>query len=115
MAEPQFPLATIELRHARIELWPYNVTTVFPDGKQVVAAPNGDETIIETACHEALHSILQLALSDRPSHCLRAVADEDGKRWTPERREEEALAYGMTPHVAALVRAVGKAYAQAED
>lgn len=111
-AMPTEPLATLKLHHATIEFWNDNVRTVFhEDQSRVPAAPNEGETIIDTAVHEALHSILAQVTQDRPSECLRAVADGDGRRWTQGRREEEAMAYGMGPLVVALHRALCEAYA----
>ena len=100
------PLAVVRMNHATLEVWPDSVRTVFADGKAVPAAPNGDETLTHTAVHELLHSAIQEALTDQPSHCLRAVADGDGKRWTDQRRFEEGLAYSMTPRLVALVEAL---------
>ena len=102
------PLATIELDHVVVELWPTHVRSVFKsDGAVVPAAPNGDETIIETAIHELLHHMVAQIKDKSPSHCLRAVAEGDGKRWTPERLEEESFVFPlgklMTPSVYTLI------------
>ena len=104
------PLAVIALNHAKLELWPDCVRTVFADGKEVVAAPNGDETILDCAIHECLHSIYAQVTHDRPSACLRAVADGEGKRWTPERKAEEAFCYGAGLILTDAMRKMAKAY-----
>lgn len=113
------PLATIHLDHAAIELWPGHVRTVFKDGATVPAAPNGTETILDTAIHELLHHVHAQVKTQGESFCLRAVAQGDGKRWTPERLEEESFAYPagklLAPIVAQLLEAygaVGSKYAQ---
>lgn len=102
-------LAVFELKHAKIELWPTHIRTVFPDGSVVPAAPNGDETIIETAIHEFLHHLYAEVKHKAPSECLTAVAKGDGKRWTPERLEEECFAFPagklLTPFVMELIKA----------
>lgn len=104
------PLAVIALNHAKLELWPSHVRTVFADGAEVCAAPNGNETIWDTAIHELLHSVFAQVTHDRPSACLRAVADGDGKRWTPERRAEESFSYGAGLILADAVRKMARAY-----
>ena len=105
------PLATIQLHHATLELWPEHVRTIFhEDAAEVPAAPNGSETVIDTAIHEFLHSAIAQAWGDKPSECLRAVADGDGRRWTDARRFEEALAFGMGPLVKAMHLALCDAY-----
>lgn len=116
------PLAVIRLDHAAVELWPTHVRTVFNDGAVVPAAPNGTETILDTAIHELLHHVYAQVKNKGESVCLRAAAQGDGKRWTPERLEEESFAFPagqlLAPMVAQLVEvygAVGSKYAQAAD
>lgn len=108
------PLAVLRLRHATMEFWADCVVSVFPDGLDVPAEPNGIETIIQTACHEASHHLLAQVMHDRPSVCLRAVAEGDGHRWTDDRRAEEDLAYPLglilAEFVTAMIRAYGPAH-----
>ena len=101
------PISVLSFNHARFEIWPDSVRTIFKaDGAEVVAAPNSGETLIDCAVHEALHHIVSQAKSDTPSACLRAVADGDAYRWTEDRREEESLCFGMGHLVVDLVRAI---------
>ena len=87
------PLARIALPHgARLDLWPTNVTTVLPDGREVPAAPNGDDDMLDTLAHELAHSLCADVLTASPSLCLTAQADGDGRRWTDERLAEETVA-----------------------
>lgn len=114
------PLGVVRLKHADLELWPDCVVSVFrSDGLDVTAAPNGMETIVMTACHEASHHILSQIMHDRPSVCLRAVAEGDGHRWTDERRAEEDLAYPMglilSVFVMEMIRAYGPRYLAGAD
>lgn len=104
------PLAVITLNHATLELWPTHCRTIFADGKEATAAPTGGDTLIQTVCHELLHSLFAQAIHNAPSACLRAVADGDGRRWTPERRAEEAFAYGGSKALAEAVRQMARAY-----
>lgn len=108
MTERLEPTASIDLNHAIFEIWwPTHVRTVFKsDGRTVEAAPNPGENFIQTAIHEFLHSIVAEAENDEPSVVLRAVADGDGRRWTPERRAEEGLAYSMGNRLAQLYTAL---------
>lgn len=108
------PLAKVRLTHATMELWPDCVVSVFPDGLDVPAAPNGLETLIDTASHEWAHHALGQVLHDRPSVCLRAVADGDGHRWTDERHEEETRAYALGLILAEFVGAMIRAYGPAD-
>ena len=87
------PLAVIRLNHVEFELWLTHVRSIFADGSEVNAAPNGDETIIETALHELLHHVYAQVTTNTPSACLKAVAVGDGVRWTPERKQEENFAF----------------------
>lgn len=109
------PLASIKLSHAKMELWPGHVRTVFPDGREVCAAPNGDETIIDTAVHELLHSVYAQVVRDTPSACLDAVSRGGPVGWTLARREEEAFAYGATAPMAQAIRKLIKAYGEGSD
>lgn len=104
------PLAIISLRHARLELWPGHVRTVFPDGLTVEAAPNPGETIFDTALHELAHHIVGWVLHDEPSACLRAVAEGDGRRWTDRRRQEEEAALVLGPLLVDTMTKLAEAY-----
>lgn len=100
----------VRLAHAKLELWPDCVLTVFPDGLDVPAAPNGVETLIDTAAHEWAHSALAQVLHDRPSVCLRGVAEGHGRTWTDGKHDEETKAYALGLLLADFVRAMFKAY-----
>lgn len=109
-------LAVLTLPHCTFEVWGSDeghakghVLTRFPDGLTVPAAPNGDEGLLDTACHEASHHLVAQMRHGRPSVCLRAVAEGDGRRWTDERRAEEDEAFALGRMLAELVRAVGVA------
>lgn len=104
------PLATIHLRHSKLELWPSHCRTVFPDGRTVEAAPNEGETITDCVAHELAHHLISQAMHDKPSACLRAVANGDGNRWTPRRREEEEAALSIGPALVEAVTKIAEAY-----
>lgn len=104
------PLAVIALNHAKLELWPSHVRTVFADGAEVCAAPNGKETLLDTVCHEVAHILHAEVLHGREPVCLRAVADGDGRRWTDDRREEEDFSFPAGIILAKTIRAFVDAY-----
>ena len=104
------PLAVLRFKHALLELWPDCCLTVFPDGLDVPATPNGLETLLDTVAHEASHHLLAQVLHDRPSVCLRAQAEGEGRRWTDERHDEETKAFAMGLLLADLLKAVVRAY-----
>lgn len=105
-------LTKVELNSATIEFWEDNVRTVFKDSKCVTAAPNEGESMLDTAIHEVLHSIVAEALHNGPSECLRGVAEGNGRQWTPGKVYEEGLAYSMTPSIKKLFEALQEAYAR---
>lgn len=105
------PLAVFTLDHCTFEVWGPDeghkhghVRTVFKDGLTVPAAPNGDETLLDTALHEMSHHLVAMLTHRGPSLCLRAVAEGDGRRWTDARRAEEDVAFAIGRTLAELVR-----------
>ena len=108
------PLAVLPLPHGTLRIHGRDaehakgyVVTCLPDGREVVAAPNGDDTLAMTLAHEAAHSVVAHLRHGRASVCLTAVADRQGRVWVPERRAEEdeahALGLVLAPLVAGLL------------
>ena len=109
-------IAVIPFDHCTFEVWGPDaghhrghVRTVFPDGLSVPAAPNGDETIWDTACHELSHVLVAQIAHGRASVCLRAVAEGQGRIWTAERRAEEDEAYALGLKLAGLFASLARA------
>jgi len=50
------PDAVYRIGDTTIELWPNCVRTILPDGAEVVAAPNGTDTLADCADHEIAHT-----------------------------------------------------------
>lgn len=108
------PLAIVRFTHGEMEVYgpaegyeKGTCCTVFhSDGARVPAAPNGSETLLDTLAHEWAHSAVAQVLHDRPSVCLRGVAEGHGRRWDPEKHQEESLAYSLGLLLADLLKAL---------
>ena len=98
------PILRLEMPHCVFEAWPDSVRTIFPDGKEVTGAPNGEDTLTDCACHELAHSIVADIAWDSPSVCLRGVADGHGRTWTHPKLAEEERALRVGSVLAQLVR-----------
>ena len=108
------PVAVFSLDHCTFAIYGPDehhakglVVTTFADGLTVPAAPNGGETLIDTALHELSHHLVAQLRYDCPSACLRGVAEGHGRKWDDAKREEETEAYRMGQVLAQVVRVTG--------